>query len=187
MYLDTIKAKTERLRQAGFEVFKGCTEEEVASLEQWRGARFPQAYREFLLWMGHWGGGLMRGSDCFYEQLKDVQVWTQELLQEDQTEDIWPEDGFAFLIHQGYQFLFFHLKESDDPAVYYYLEEAENPAGSKVITYADHFSTWLDRATEKSIEAAHYLAGLRAKEAKGNPERIKKLEEDDRRFKRGGY
>jgi hypothetical protein len=187
VYLDKIQAKGEELRRAGFEVFVGCTEEEVAELEQWRGCRFPLAYREFLLWMGHWGGGLLMGSDCFYEQLKDIQIWAAELLQEDQYTETLPEDAFVFLMHQGYQFFFFRMQESDDPAVYYYLEEEEKASGSEVIKYADHFSEWLDQAVDKAIKAAHRLAEMRAARAKGDPELLQKLEEEHRRLNRGRY
>lgn len=100
-----------------------CTLQEVEELEQWLGHRLPKAYREFLLWMGHSGGGVLAGTNCFYEDLKRIQTSAKELLEENHYSGELPKDAFVFYMHQGYQFNFFHLEEGDDPPVYFYVEE----------------------------------------------------------------
>jgi hypothetical protein len=140
MYLEKTQQKKELLHQAGFKQFVPCTEEEITKLEDWVGHRLPHTYREFLLWMGHWGGGLFVGSDCFYENLKDLQEWTRTLLEEDKNPVQLPEDAFTFFMHQGYLFLYFRLSEGEDPPVYYYLENEKDPTQSNITCKNAHFS-----------------------------------------------
>src|SRR5207248_219520 len=117
MYLDAVKTRLEKLQQrfpfVDPEKIVPCTEEEVRKLEQQVGLKLPQAYREFLLWMGHNGGGLLQGSDCFYQHLPRIQKGAVELLEEDGFPDPLPADAFVFLMHQGYQFDFFRVSEGD--------------------------------------------------------------------------
>jgi hypothetical protein len=141
MYLDEAKAAYERTHLAVNEVLNqfddehviypsgnkpevivcGCTEAEVAALEQRIGSALPAAYREFLLWMGHSGEHLLRGSDVFYDRLIDLQEWGPELLEENSIPPM-PDDAFVFYMHQGYQLAFFRLSEGDNPPAYYYGE-----------------------------------------------------------------
>jgi hypothetical protein len=107
MYLARAKARAEDLYRLTGGRPTPCTIEEVKDLEQWSGHRFPEAYRELLLWMGRDGGGLLQGSDCFYRHLKDLPSSAQELLEEDQFVGSFPEKAFIIFIHQGYQFNFF--------------------------------------------------------------------------------
>jgi hypothetical protein len=115
MYLDKAKKKEEALHQVGFEDLVPCTEDEIAFLERWLKRPCPQAYREFLHWMGYWGGGLFVGSDFFYERLMNMQEWARALLEEDHYPGELPEDAFVFFMHQGYRFYFFRFSEGADP------------------------------------------------------------------------
>ena len=151
MYLDHIKLKEASLQRAGFEEFIPCTEEEIAALEYWAGHSFPLSYREFLKWMGRWGGGLFRGSDCFYDNLKNIQKWAKELLKENKCSESLLENSFVFLMHHGYHILFFRFNEGDDPPIYSYLEEMEEPEKSSIQQVYLHFSEFLDSMIEKSI------------------------------------
>jgi len=126
MYLERAKKKQEDLLHVGYNQPVPCTLQEVEELEQWIGHRLPEAYREFLLWMGHSGGGVLAGTNCFYGDLKRIQTGAKELLEENHFSGKLPGDAFVFYMHQGYQFNFFHLEDGDDPPVYYYAEE--NPA-----------------------------------------------------------
>jgi len=130
MYLDKAKMKEEALHQVGFEDLVPCTEDEIAFLERWIKRPLPQAYREFLQWMGYWGGGLFVGSDFFYDRLMNMQEGARALLEEDHYPGELPEDAFVFFMHQGYQFYFFRFSEGADPPVYYYLEDPEKPEQS---------------------------------------------------------
>jgi hypothetical protein len=125
MYLDKVK---ERLRALNFihpDEFLPCSEDEVNALEHHSGLSLPEAYKEFLLWMGHGAGRLLRGSDCFYEHLPHLREWAVELLEEDGFHKPLPDDAFVFFMHQGYQFTFLRLSEGDDPPVYYYIESMD--------------------------------------------------------------
>lgn len=99
-----------------------CTPEEVRTLEEHIAHTLPQAYREFLLWMGHGAGPFLRGTSVFYGDLPDQGEAAEELLQENAIEAVLPKDAFVFYMHQGYQLMFFRLSEGDDPPVYYYGE-----------------------------------------------------------------
>lgn len=187
MYLDKAKMKEVALHQAGFETLVPCTEDEIAVLEHWIKRPFPQAYREFLLWMGYWGGGLFVGSNCFYNDLRDIQEWARALLEEDRYPGELPEDAFVFFMHQGYQFYFFRFSEGEDPPIYYYLEDHEKPEQSTVNRTYAHFSAFLEDAIDKGVEGAHNFAALQAKLAKTNPERARYLDALHKRLMRGEY
>ncbi len=186
MYLDKAKMKEEALHQVGFEDLVPCTEDEIAFLERWLKRPFPQAYREFLQWMGYWGGGLLVGSDFFYGRLMNMQEWARALLEEDHYPGELPEDAFVFFMHQGYQFYFFRFSEGADPPVYYYLEDPEKPEQSTMIRAYPHFSTFLEDAIDKGVKAAHILAAQRAELAKKDPESARDLDALDKRRRRQG-
>ena len=99
-----------------------CTEEEVRLLENNLKCRFPEAYREFLLWMGHGAGTFLQGTDIFYEHVQRIQKWAKELLSENSFPKSLPDDAIVFMMHQGYQFMFFRISEGDNPPIYYYHE-----------------------------------------------------------------
>lgn len=123
MYLERVQQRHLVLQGLGYGKPIPCTGGEVQELEKALGHRLPEAYRAFLFWMGHSGGGFLRGSDCFYEQLRDIQIFAKELLEEDQFGGVLPEEAFVFFMHQGYQFNFFCFNEGEDPPVYVYREE----------------------------------------------------------------
>jgi hypothetical protein len=187
MYLDKAKMKEEALHQAGFEDLVPCTEDEIAFLERWLKRPFPQAYREFLHWMGYWGGGLLVGSDFFYERLMNMQEGARALLEEDHYPGELPEDAFVFFMHQGYQFYFFRFSEGADPPVSYYLEDPEKPEQSTITRAYAHFSTFLEDAIDKGVKGAHILAALQAKLAKTNPEAARDSDALHKRLMRREY
>jgi hypothetical protein len=136
-----------------------CTIEEVESLEQWSGHRFPEAYREFLLWMGHNGGGLLEGSDCFYHHLKVLPSYAQELLEEDQFVGNLPDKAFIFFMHQGYQFNFFYFDDGDDPPIYWYLEEI--PTRTSFTQLYSSFSEFVLTELEGHIKTEEHTRSLK--------------------------
>lgn len=137
MYLARAKKRAEDLYPLTGWRPTPCTLEEVEDLERWSRHRFPEAYREVLLWMGRGGGGLLGGSDCFYRHLKDRPSFAQELLEEDQFADKIPDNTFIFFMHQGYQFNFFYFDDGDDPPVSWYIEEMPvRTRGHNVFSYS---------------------------------------------------
>ncbi len=124
MYLDDVKtlfAEVNAQVHLTDRVFP-CSENEVSTLQQRLGFVFPQAYTEFLLWMGHGAGGFLQGEAVFYQDLP-LDEDARRLLTEDGITIPLPEDAFVFYMHQGYQFMFLRLTEGANPPVHYYGEE----------------------------------------------------------------
>jgi hypothetical protein len=140
-----VGATLRRLRAAGLtppDRVRGCSMQELASLESHLRARLPTTYREFLLALGHDGGAFMIGSDFCFDRLGDLQVEARELASK--ATEI-PRSAFTFLMHQGYEFLFFNLGDSDDPEVLRCEEGgAPQPLGIP-------FTTWFQGAADDEI------------------------------------
>jgi SMI1 / KNR4 family (SUKH-1) len=105
-----------------------CTEEEVEKLENHYKIRFPIAFKEYLLSMGHYAGELYEGSNCGYDNLflqKEWQIIENDIAKNHEFKRTfnWQDENiFIFLDHGGYIVYFFKLDEGDDPPVYRYEE-----------------------------------------------------------------
>jgi len=99
-----------------------CNAEEIEKLHGSLAHNLPKAYLEFLQIMGKNAGNFMKGSSCFIHEIPYLREWAEELLEENQFPEKLPKDTFVFWMHQGYQFAFFNLYESDNPSIYYYSE-----------------------------------------------------------------
>jgi len=141
VYLDEAKRLFTELNVDEPGSLKPCTEEEVSALEQRVGRPLPGAYREFLLWMGHGAGRFLAGTHFLYEQLPQLKEWATELLEENDFPEPLPDDALVFLMHQGYQFMFFRLSEGDDPPVFYYHEAVhKNSFERKYDSLSEYFA-----------------------------------------------
>ncbi len=125
---------------------QGCSQEEVAQLEQHFNIQFPRSYREFLLTMGHQCGTLFRGTDILYPRRFDFAESVKELTEESKADFRLPEDAFVFSMHQGYIFWYFRLGEGDDPPIYQY---NENQPDSRRV--AASLSEYLTESIETSV------------------------------------
>ena len=67
---------------------RGCSPEEITSVESDQGIPLPPNYRRFLELMGRDGGGLVGGKRSVLSG------------------DARPEDAVVFMMHQGYQFMY---------------------------------------------------------------------------------
>lgn len=152
MYLDAVKAWFEAVDVEDSKQVKPCTEEEVRSLEKDLGLPLPAVYKEFLLWMGHRAGKLLRGSACFYECILAIQQGAIKLLEENGNPEVLPEDALVFCMHQGYLFYFMRVSEGDDPPIYFY-SEAMKPR--QFILSHRNFAEFLRNEMEKRLK---YLA-----------------------------
>lgn len=95
----------------------------IARLEEHLGLPIPPAYRAYLAIAGASPPPKVIGSDCHDHSLFKLRDWAVELLRESGDPFRLPDDAIVFLMHQGYQFFYFHADgRSDDPPVYYYLE-----------------------------------------------------------------
>lgn len=153
MYLDRVKKQLIELQLVKPDELAGCTCDEVIAIEQQLGISLPRCYQEFLLSMGHSAGQFLRGSDCFFNNLPQLQEWAVELLQENNFAESLPEDAFIFLMHQGYQFSFFRVSEGADPPTYSYCEGTNQ---TSFIKSHESFSEFL--ATEVEIHAKYLMA-----------------------------
>lgn len=127
----------------------GCSLEEIQLLEAQLGFQVPLAYKEFLLWMGKDGGPLLRGSDCFYEDIANIQKWSVELLQENSMPFSLPEDAFVFFMHQGYQFAFVRLSEGENSPAYFYYE---GKVHDDVVVFAESYTAFLTIHVESDLD-----------------------------------
>lgn len=103
--------------------------------------RAPDAYREWLRWVGHIGGGFLRGTDVFYDDdLPSLKEGALELFHENTLDGALPDDALVFCLHQGYFVQFMRLSEGDDPPIYGYAEGGGRPAPTR---WFDNLSAWL--------------------------------------------
>lgn len=129
----------------------GCRIDEIVDLEKELDIFLPEAYKEFLLWMGKDTNKFLEGSEVEYKHLVKIQAWADELLKEN-GHLLLPDNAFVFHIHQGYQFSYFLLDGNDDPEVYFYDEVVTKGVESLDKPY----SSWL--ATEAEIHCMYWRA-----------------------------
>ncbi|ADB17234.1 hypothetical protein Psta_2565 [Pirellula staleyi DSM 6068] len=118
----------------------GCSPSEIEEIEKDVGVPLPDSYREFLARMGRDMGDFYRGTDITYRWLPGMTQAARELVQEDEADIELPADAIAFMMHQGYQFMFIRASEGSDPPVYYYMEMSGEFARK-----ADHLTEFLFR------------------------------------------
>jgi hypothetical protein len=111
--------------------------EEIDDLAESFGVRFPAAYRAYLRVCGTAPPKELIGSDCTIRHLTSINEFAPELISENNAAEQFPEPIFVFLMHQGYTFLYFLVDDSDDPAVFCYLEGDPEPK-----RVSDRFSDW---------------------------------------------
>lgn len=150
MYLDKVKERLKELKLVSPDELVGCTYHEINELEKKLGFSLPEAYKEFLLWMGKSADRVLQGSDCFFKHLPYLQDWAVELLEDNHVPDTLPEDAFVFFMHQGYQFSFFRLSEGDDPPTYSYCEGTNQTSFTRT---HNRFSEFI--ATEIELHAKY--------------------------------
>ncbi|MBD2515607.1 SMI1/KNR4 family protein [Nostoc sp. FACHB-973] len=132
-----------------------CSDLEIIQFEQQQGITLPSIYKDFLKMMGHGAGKFLRGSDCFYQHLPQIQEWAKQLLVENDFPEALPEDAFVFFMHQGYQFSFFRLSEGDNPPTYSYCEGQEE---SYFVKSHDTFSDFLAVEIDLYLKSSMSLA-----------------------------
>lgn len=129
----------------------GCSIPEIVDLEKELEVFFPEAYREFLLWMGKDTGKFLIGSEVTYQHLAKIQGWANEVLEEREL-PLLPPNAFVFYIHQSYQFAYFLLNEGDDPKIYFFDESITK--GVELLR--ESYSQWL--TTEAEIHCQYQRA-----------------------------
>ena len=100
----------------------GASASEVAELAATLGETLPEAYVQFLLWMGKDYSGVYRGTDIFITDVLNNTAALPEFLEE---HGIAPPSGryVCYQSHQGYFMAWFLLPAvSADPAVFVFRE-----------------------------------------------------------------
>ena len=116
-------------RLAATEEIRGCSPEEIREVETVCGVQLPRIYRDFLMMAGKGAGAFLAGSDAFYPDLLHIRRYAEQLLREDSSSFHLSEDAFVYLMHQGYQFMFFHTSDSEvDPPIFHYIEGSMSPS-----------------------------------------------------------
>ena len=154
MYLEPIKQRLIALNRDSSQPLCGCTPEEIRQLEERLGVKLPSAYQEFLRMMGKGAGQFLRGSDCFYPQMRELKTAAVELLEENHFPWALPKDAFVFFMHQGYQFSFFRLSEGENPPTYSY---CEGETQESFVKSHERFSDFL--ATEIKLHEKYLMTG----------------------------
>ena len=93
----------------------GCKPSDIDRIESDLAVKLPSVYKEFLSTLGRGAGTFLSGSDFNYADLPRINSEARDLAH-DAGIDL-PTSAFVFLIHQGYQFLWFDTSEGADPEV----------------------------------------------------------------------
>lgn len=130
---------------------KGCSAAEIAQIENTFHVQLPAIYKDFMARMGKAAGRFLEGSDHLFPAPLRLRKDAELLLKQSGASFKLDPSHFVFLGHQGYEFLFFDVRDPVDPAVFL-LMEGEEPR--KVFA---HFSDWLLSAVADEIEAFRAL------------------------------
>lgn len=153
-----IEAAKTKLIQSGLaeiDTTIGCSEQEIASVEEAFSLSLPKEYRDFLRMMGREAGKFLVGTDYSFPTLLEFREDAERLLIENHADFGLSLTNFVFMFHQGYTFLFFDCKNgSDDPPVFLYTESE-----AAVRQVGESFSEWLNVAIEDDIVAYTDLEG----------------------------
>ena len=94
----------------------GCSDADIAELEEKVGLRLPGVVRAYLARMGRRPGRFVIGSDIGYGCLHLLTGEGREMMHD--MGICLPPDAFVVLAHQGYDYLYVRTEEGDDPVVY---------------------------------------------------------------------
>jgi len=134
----------------------GCTESEILELIHDQNVNaLPPIYIKFMRYAGKRAGGLWAGTDAFYPYMKGLKQVAVDLLIENDFDFDLPDTSFVFLMHEGYQFMYFDTTVIDDPEVLYYME------GKDTIVSKGKFSRFITYFIEERaniIEQQSFLA-----------------------------
>lgn len=147
--MPTVLESLENLLSAGItttERTKGCSDSEIEQIESSLNVKLPTSYKEFLKFMGKGAGDFLVGTDLFSPMLPTLRAWAEDLLSRTDSRFRLPGNAFIFLVHQGYQFMYFLLDTDDDPEVFYY--EEGDTAPRLVI---GRFTEWLASTVDDEI------------------------------------
>lgn len=139
----SIKQLKETLIEKGIELVPSTIEQVNNFKENNNYKNLPKSYVDFLLAMGNGTtNGFLRGHSCFFNELKDLNTWAKELLNDDNSHLKLSHKNLVFWMSQGCMFAFFNLDEGDNPPVYFYRELSQQKDFMKI---SDSFTEFLSR------------------------------------------
>jgi hypothetical protein len=151
-----VEAALSKLYESGLAFpgdLKGCTEEEILSIEDHFQVRLPESYRDFLSLMGRSAGDFLVGSGYAFPEVLEFRKDAEELLRDRLPDFKLDAVDFVFFHHQGYTFEWFRCCDrADDPPVSMFTDSEKEP---RIVRAS--FSDWLLRAVEEDIEAYREL------------------------------
>ena len=102
---------------------QGAKRDKIISLESKLGVSLPNAYIEYLLWMGQDRAGLFRGTDCYIDDVIENNLALKETLIEENLSHFCDKESICFSSHQGYILHWFYADDDiDNPKCFEYAE-----------------------------------------------------------------
>ncbi len=92
----------------------GCRTSAVKALEVSLGVKLPEAYSEYLHWMGRDYDGIFRGEEAFLADVEDNAEYLPELLAENDRKLDEGRPFLCFFMHEGYIASWFYTDELDE-------------------------------------------------------------------------
>jgi len=151
---DEIRSAVDKLRQSPSDEngeIRGCSDAKIQHIEQNEDVTLPEAYTAFLRQMGHSSGDFLRGDELFYPDMIGLTAGARELMDECGADTELTADDFAFAAHHGYVYLFFNTNAGDNPPVYRYVEDDDEPE-----QVFETFSAWLRSSVDDEIALSEY-------------------------------
>lgn len=143
MYLDRAKKQFQVLQksQKGYSKPSSCTVEEVQMLEHDLGFPLPEAYKEFLLWIGA-GGGPLEGQHFTDSRVKVNRERAIATMRAVGFPGSLSDDAIVFLFDQLDDYFFYICaSEGDNPPVHMF--EALGNEYQKVDNYSNNLEEYL--------------------------------------------
>lgn len=105
---------------------EGCGQEEIVVIEKKIGHPLPEAYCQFLKWMGKDYRGIFVGCNWFVTDVINNTEWLPQLLAENNINFELPEHYLVFFSYRRYMAAWFELpKEKDNPTAYLFNKRKE--------------------------------------------------------------
>lgn len=105
---------------------EGCGQEEIVDIEKKIGYPLPEAYCQFLKWMGKDYRGIFVGCNWFITDVIANTEWLPQLLAENNIDFELPEHYLVFFSYRSYMAAWFELpKENDNPTAYSFTKRKE--------------------------------------------------------------
>jgi hypothetical protein len=125
------------------------TADQVKAVEQQLKIAFPNAYRDFLLWMGKSQAGVQLTADWRPDDLPRLRPKALKMLEDNKFPEKLPDDAFVFWMSQGYIFNFIRLSKGDSSPVYRYHSTLDTTTFTEIYP---SFPDWLAAQIQEHVD-----------------------------------